>query len=139
MTDDPATADFNVVVYRPSASNSVDAIYAVFQTTVIPEVTLVRLYAETVGHATEGHADAVGVMPGIIQAVAIERAIADPSHVEKSYGNSYVYVDATTMNASGEPLRVPVKVIEGTSAMVKTYFFATKSGNVTKVYERATV
>lgn len=56
--------------------------------------------------------------------MAVTNALQKPTHVEKSYSNSYVYVDKDTANDSGDPLRVPVKGVTGTLGRVKTIYFA---------------
>jgi hypothetical protein len=96
--------------------------YKVISTSVFSGLTLVRLYDETIEKVEIEHSE-IPVRLRCIQA-AVENAIIEPTHIERSYGHSYVYTDATTTNASGDPLRVPIKVVEGTSGRVKTFYFA---------------
>jgi hypothetical protein len=97
--------------------------YITIKTTAIQAVTEVRFYAETEQHISEEHPEVPVNLPSVHD--AIEKAVAAPTHVEQSYANSYVYVDATSTNASGDPLRVPVKVVgTGTSGRLRTAYFA---------------
>jgi hypothetical protein len=92
--------------------------------TVVPQhVTEVRLYDETIEHVREGHPEIPAEFPCITHAV--KETIENPSHIEKSYSNSYVFVNDSSTNHSGDPLRVPIKIVEGTLGRVKTFFFAT--------------
>jgi hypothetical protein len=105
--------------------------FVTMKTTAIPAVTEVRLYAETEQHIREEHPEVPIDLPSVHG--AIQKAVEAPTHVEESYANSYVYVDATSTNASGDPLRVPVKVVgTSTSARIKTVYFAStpSSANV---------
>jgi hypothetical protein len=96
--------------------------YRVIKTGAIPAVTEVRLYDETLDHVREDHPEVPIELP--CMASAVERAITQPTHVESSHGGSFVFVDEESTNASGDPLRVPVKPIVGTSARVRTVLFA---------------
>ena len=137
MSEGTATSNHNLVVYSSSETDSdISQLFVEIPSTAIPQVTSVRLYAETVKHVHEGHPEVVGTMPGVVQTAAVEKAIVDPTHVEKSYGSSYVFVDATTTNEAGDPLRVPVSTVVGTSARVKSYYFATRTGPAEVLYER---
>jgi hypothetical protein len=108
--------------------------YIVISTAIIDELTEVRLYDETVGHVKERHPEIPIELPSMTTATA--GAIANPTHVEETYDQSYVFVDAETTNRSGDPLRVPVKVIEGTSGRVKTVYFASTEGERKIVWRR---
>jgi hypothetical protein len=96
--------------------------FRIFRTDVLPQVSNVRLYAETIDHVRDQHPEVPANLPSMI--MAVENTLINPTHIEKSRSNSYVYVDAQTTNSSGDPFRVPVKVIDATSALVKTFFFA---------------
>jgi hypothetical protein len=102
--------------------------FVLVKTTAVPAVTEVRFYADTEQHIRDEHPEVPIDLPSIYGAV--RKAVEAPSHVEKSYANSYVFVDKTSTNASGDPLRIPVKVVgTSTSARVKTVYFAsTPSG-----------
>jgi hypothetical protein len=104
--------------------------------TVVPRlITEVRVYEETIAHASE-HAEIPKELPCIIEAV--EGALKAPTHIEVSpHPSSYVFVDATTTNRSGDPLRVPVKVVDGTSARMKTFFFGKPNYAPTVIWERS--
>ncbi|WP_341912834.1 hypothetical protein [Ferrovibrio terrae] len=96
--------------------------YKVIKTNVVPGLTEVRFYQETVGHIRERHPEVPIELPSIEGALA--SAISDPTHVEKSYGGSYVFVDANSTNRSGDPFRVAVKPVEEGSGRVRTAYFA---------------
>ncbi len=104
--------------------------YTVIYTSIISSITEVRLYEETITHIKESHGDDFArspefPFPCILDAVG--NAIMNPTQVELSYGNSFVYVDETSTSLAG-PLRVPVKLVSGTSGRVKSFYFATPSG-----------
>lgn len=101
--------------------------YKVISTNILSSLTEVRFYEETVSHVKEEHPEVPIELPCV--ASAVEGAIKNPTHVESSYGNSVIFVDAGTTNKAGEPLRVPVKHVAGTSGRIKTVYFA--SGNST--------
>jgi hypothetical protein len=94
----------------------------------------VRLYADTVEHVRERHPEIPAELPSI--QTAVERAIANPTRIESSYSDSYVYVDATSTNRSGDPLRVAVRRVEGTSGRVATFYFASAENQGNVVYRR---
>lgn len=97
----------------------------IIRTTVISNVTEVHIYPETIQKIKEGHPEVPVELPSV--EAAIENAIVNPTHVEKSYNRSYVFVDASSTNWSGDPLRVPVKVVgdeESTSSRLKSAYFA---------------
>jgi len=86
-------------------------------------------------HIRENHPEVPIHLPSI--QTAVESAIANPSHVEASYGNSYIFVDQGSTNKSGDPLRVPVKMIDGTSSgRVKTAYFASTESQKPIVWSR---
>jgi hypothetical protein len=96
--------------------------FRVFKTRILPQISEVRLYDETLDHVVESHPEVPALLPSLIEAVAA--TLANPTHVEESHSNSYVFVDKHTTNASGDPFRVPVKWIGGSSGRVKTFYFA---------------
>jgi hypothetical protein len=99
--------------------------YMTLETNIIPQVTHVRVYQdELLEHVAERHPEIpLLLVPSFV--AAVETAITNPTHVESSLvPNKYVFVDARTANASGDPLRVPVKLVDGTSARTSTLFFA---------------
>jgi hypothetical protein len=97
--------------------------FTVIKTTAVSAVSEVRLYEETIDHLVDGHPEVPFGLPSLIEAVGT--AVADPAQVERGHAGSYVYVDFSSTNASGDPLRVPVKPVSGTSARVQTAYFAT--------------
>jgi hypothetical protein len=108
--------------------------YIVIKTGILSNITDVRFYEETKHHIEAEHPEVQVYLPSILYAIV--NTIAYPTHVEESYGGSYVYVNAETTNASGDPLRVPVKPVEGTSARVRTAYFATTEGPSNIVWRR---
>lgn len=109
--------------------------FTLIKTAVFSGVTDVRFYDDTIEHIKENHPEVPILLPSIYSGV--ERCLLQPTHIEGSYGNSYVFVDAQSTNASGDPLRVPVKIVEGTSARVKTVLFASSSGTPNIVWRRS--
>jgi hypothetical protein len=114
-----------------------DDSYILFKTSVIPEVTEVRVYSETLDHVQENHPELGGIFPQLPMATSgVGVAYVDPTHVENPRPGAYVFVDATSTNAEGDPLRAPVKVIENTSALAKTFYFAETTGNANIVWRK---
>jgi hypothetical protein len=68
---------------------------------------------------------------------AVGNAIAAPTRIEESYNRSYIFIDEGTTNASGDPLVVPVKVVEGTSARVKSFFFGSNDPNAVVLWRKS--
>jgi hypothetical protein len=108
--------------------------FTLIKTAVFSGVTEVRFYDETIAHIQE-HEEIPILLPSLFG--SIERVIANPTHVETSYGNSYVFVDTETTNASGDPLRIPVKIIEGTSGRLRSVYFASAGGVPNIVWRRS--
>ena len=113
--------------------------YVVIKTSALSSITQVRLYDETFQHVKESHGngDFAGSLsfplPSIVHAVS--SAIENPSHIEKGHGSSsVVFVQVNSTNASGDPLRVAVKIVEGTSGRVSTFFFASSNANPIFLY-----
>ena len=104
-------------------------------TAVIAELAEVRLYGETVDKVRFGHPEVPAHLPSVVAAVA--NAVTNPSFVERIDDENYVYVDTRTTNASGDPLRVPVKRIEGTSGRVKSFYFASSERPVRVIWRKA--
>jgi len=100
--------------------------FTFIKTAVFSGVTDVRFYDETLDHIREEHPEVPILLPSIYGSV--QQGIFQPTHIEVSYGNSFVFVDADTTNAWGDPLRIPVKMVEGTSGRIKTVYFATVTG-----------
>ena len=99
--------------------------------TTIPAVSSVRLYPETVNHIGERHAevvDTVGV-EGILETVSNPTRIlesgTDPEQSLVFVSDSVKYLD--------NPLFVPVKLVEGTSARVRTAYFFNCDSSVPQV------
>lgn len=109
--------------------------FEVIYTGVLPVLTEVRLYDSAISHVRQEHPEVPIYLPCIF--TAVQTAIIKPTHVEASYGNSVVFVDADTTDASGNPLRIPIKIVDGTSGRIKTFYFASTSGVRNVVWERA--
>jgi hypothetical protein len=108
--------------------------FKVIFTGILPNVTEVRLYDETITKVTDDHLEIPIGLPCID--TAMTKAICNPTHVEGSYGNSVVYVDAETTNVSGDPFRVPVKIVSGTSGRVKSFYFASSNSTGKIIWSR---
>lgn len=111
--------------------------YKTIATNVIPEITEARLYDDTVEKVKRDHREIPAELPSI--QVAVTSAVTNPSRVERGRGRSYVYVDEESTNASGDPLRVPVKPVAGTSGRVQSFYFASTTGERDIVYRRSDV
>ena len=114
--------------------------YRIISTNILTHLKEVRLYDDTVEHVKDEHPEVPIELPSVRD--AIERAVAMPTHVEASRTNprSVVFVDADSMNKGGDPLRVPVKMVEGTlSGRVQTAYFGSTSSSVTVVWVRGNV
>lgn len=106
----------------------------VIETGVLDTLTTVHLYDETIVKVATKHPEVPAELPCMV--TAVETAISSPTHVEASHSNSFVFVDAGTTNKSGDPLRVPVKVVDGTSGRVKSFYFATPEGEREIIWRR---
>jgi len=84
--------------------------FKLIRTVVFAGVTEVRFYDETLDHVKKQHPEIPVGLPSIYEAV--EQAVVAPTHIEAGHSNSVIFVDANTTNASGDPLRVPVKIVE---------------------------
>jgi hypothetical protein len=104
-------------------------------TTAFPLITQVRFYEETIDHIRDDHPEIPIDLPTLLHGVS--NTLQNPSYIELgNRPNTYVYVDATSTNISGDPLRVPVKLIEGTSGLLKTTYFATPENSPTVLWTR---
>lgn len=98
--------------------------YRIIPTQIIQTLTEVRLYEETLEHIREQHPEIPSYFPYFPSfEQAIVHAVTQPTTVEQHYVNSYTFVGTST-NFVGHPIRVPVKIVQGTSGRVATVFFA---------------
>jgi hypothetical protein len=105
-----------------------------YESNILPNLGIIRFYRETFFHILENHPEVRIELPSIYK--AIERTIRDPMHVELSYQGTYVFVDGETTNKSGDPFRVPVKLVSrGGSGRIRTAYFAT-AANPTIAWRR---
>lgn len=118
-----------------AVSSTNAAPYRAFTTNIIPQVTEVRLYPETVEKVAANHTEITTGFSVIED--TIEQVLTSPSHVEKSYNNSYVFVDKKLTNASGDHFRLPVKVVDGTSARIKSFYFATPNSTTNVIWNES--
>jgi len=112
--------------------------HVVIQSSTIPAITLVRVYASTLEHARERHGHEFGqIIAGLpVMSEALAAAYTNPTHIENPRPGAYVFVDASSTNYAGDPLRAPVKLISGTSALAKTFYFASTTGERNIVWRR---
>ena len=106
-----------------SGSEDTDTSFRIIETTVIPEVTHVRLYQDTIDKVVEEHEFGEGLTKAPVN--MIEDTVKNPTAVYASTGyptGNYIY-SSTSNTFEGNPCNVPVKVVEGTSARVKTAIF----------------
>jgi hypothetical protein len=100
--------------------------FRIIRTAVISTVIdQVLFYDETLEHIKEEHPEVPIELPSIMEAVT--NAVTNPTKIESSYGNSVIFFDQNTTNASGDALIVPVKIVDGTSGRVKTVYFASSA------------
>jgi hypothetical protein len=113
-----------------------DPLIHVVTVTAITEVATVHLYESTLLHVEVEHPEVRPLLPSIVAAVTT--AISNPTRVEHSRPTSYVFVDETTTNAEGYPLRVAVRPVPGTnSGRVTTFYFASTEDVPSVIYRRA--
>jgi hypothetical protein len=89
-----------------------------------PQITEARLYDETVSHITEEHTEVRLQLPTV--RAGFEQAIANPSRLYDSTtdpGKSVLLV-SEALTFWGDPLHIPVKIVDGTSGRVKTAYFS---------------
>jgi len=99
-------------------------LYHIVKTAAFPLITEVRIYDETLDHIRENHPEVPIDFPSLMD--GLSNTICHPTHVESGKRtDTFVFVSVENTNASGDPFRVPIKVIEGTSGLLKTAFFAT--------------
>ena len=102
-----------------------------FQTNIIPAITEVRLYKSTIQHVIEHHEEFL-VLPSIIQAVG--DTVVNPTRVAQREKDVFVYTNGNTTNRSGKPLQVPVKIVQGTSARVRSFYYASTTISDTVIW-----
>ncbi len=103
-------------------------------TNVIPAITEVLLYEETIEHVMQNHPEFM-LLPSIIQAV--EKTVVNPTSVFQRSASTFVYSDDNTTNHSGDPLLVPVKVVQGTSGRVRTFYFASTENFANVIWRKS--
>lgn len=118
-----------------TVSTDGDEVFRVVTTSAITQVEQVRCYDETLEHIASEHPEFTNFVPSLEHAV--HDTIAAPTSVLASnsaiHANSYKYVSERHSRGNSH-LVVAVKVLEGTSGLLKTaYFTGEYSGEV--VYE----
>jgi len=96
--------------------------YIKIETTAVPAVTEVLLYEETIAKVRVGHPEIPVELP-IVQG-AVRKAIQQPTRTKQNRPRTVTYIDDATTNAGGDPLVVPCRIVEGTSARVASFYFA---------------
>jgi hypothetical protein len=104
--------------------------YVRIKTSAVPAVTDVLLYEETVAKVVVGHPEVPIELPSMAEAV--KKAIINPTRTQQNRARSVVYIDDATTNAGGDPLIVPCRIVEGTSARVTSIYFASSEKEVKK-------
>ncbi len=95
-----------------------------YSTDAVPEMSTVRLYAETVFHIIESHPEFGHELPSMIEQIGT--TIVKPHKVIKSRnrsGESFVFSRADS-GPTGTGIFVPVKVVATGSGLVKTAYFS---------------
>jgi hypothetical protein len=97
------------------------------RTAVIPQIKLILLCESTTEHIVTEHPEMA--LPMLREAVVAAVSTTTTSvHTSRTSSNSVVFVDAGTTNGSGDPLRVPVKIMgQGTGIVRSAYFASSKS------------
>ena len=113
-----------------------DGEFKVVATNVIPQVSQVLCYDETIPHISSEHVEFQNFIPTLEH--AIHDTIISPTHVVQSntaiHSTSFKYC-STDHRRGNNHLVVAVKVVEGTSALLKTaYFTSGVSGD--RVFEK---
>ena len=62
---------------------------------------------------------------------------SNPTSVFQRSASTFVYSDDKTTNHSGDPLLVPVKVVQGTSGRVRTFYFASTENFATVIWRKS--
>lgn len=98
--------------------------YIIVETSVISEVTVVRIYDETLPHIQESHPEFGNFIPSLEH--AIKETISNPTEIRRT--DADVSVESFRFCSSNHTygnnsLVVPVKVVEGTSARLSTAYF----------------
>ena len=98
--------------------------YQIIRTAAISQITVVRYYPETVQHIVEEHPEFAGELPSVMQ--AISDTVANPTMVYRSNtAASTSFVFCSSQNTFGDlSMYVPVKVVTGTSGVLKTAYFS---------------
>ncbi len=83
----------------------------------------VDIYDSTLTHISEEHADAYAHLESIYE------SIENPPLIYKSRTNkrSVLVVNKQIVNKHGEPLRIPIKVVSSTEAIMSTALFASSN------------
>lgn len=134
MTDDDST-DIPFLGAPVTISTDGVEVFRVVATNAIAQVEQVRCYDETLEHIANEHPEFTNFVPSLEHAV--HDTIAAPTAVLASnstiHANSYKFVSERHSRGNSH-LVVAVKVLEGTSGLLKTaYFTGEHSGEV--VYE----
>ena len=96
--------------------------FEIIKTSIISNIEEVRFYTDTVDHIIEEHPDVPILLPSLMG--AISTAITAPTQIFQTRDRSFVFVDENTTNSAGDPFRVPVRIVSGSSGRVCTAHFA---------------
>lgn len=107
--------------------------YLTTLTSAVPTLTVVRLYRETweekitVGHPEVNDFGMTGVLNAVAAPTCVYRSATRPD-------DSFVFV-ASGATFRGDPLHVPVKLVDGTSGRVTSAYFRQSSPSWQKLWE----
>ena len=102
--------------------------YVDIETNAIPEVSKVRLYDSTIPHIVEGHPELDPFLPSFEHAII--DTISFPTYVwassKKAIKPSWFF-ESDNHRLGSANMTVVVKVVESTSAVLKTAYFSSNS------------
>jgi hypothetical protein len=105
-------------------SDEDDGVVKLVHTSTIPELTVVRLYEETLTKIVTGHPEFTITKATLAEAT--ETALLNPSayHLSSTKPEHTFVVVSDAATHLGNPIRVFVKVVGGTEGRVNSVYFA---------------
>jgi len=106
------------------------------KTAVIPELHTIQLHESTTEHIRTAHPELS--YPAMESAVVAAVSTSTTSvHTSRTSANSVVFVDTETTTTSGDPLRVPVKIMGDGIGIIKTAYFASAKSHGDEIWRKA--